>query len=65
MSIDEYFLRRQDKMRPKESRKSTKTSRPEATPSLFDFSPVEEEQQPLIANTRMCLTRFFVKLFRK
>ena len=51
MSIDEYFLKRLDKMSPKYSRKSSKTnSRPEATASFPDLSLVEEEQQPLIAN---------------
>lgn len=59
MSIDEYFLRRQDKMPPKESRKSTKTSRPEAAASLPDFPPVEEEPHPLLANTEDVLDPAF------
>ena len=46
-------------MPPKDSRKSSKTSRPEATASLPDFSPVEEEQQPLMANTEDALDPAF------
>lgn len=46
-------------MPPKDSRKSSKTSRPEATARLPDFSPVEEEQQPLMANTEDALDLAF------
>ena len=46
-------------MPSKDSRKSSKTSRPEATASLPDFSPVEEEQQPLMANTEDALDPAF------
>ena len=65
MNIDEYFLRRQDRMPSKDSRKSSKTSRPEATASLPDFSPVVEEQQPLMANTEDALDLAFRQTFQE
>lgn len=46
-------------MPPKESRKSTKTNKPEATASLPELSPVEEEQQPLLANNEDVLDPAF------
>ncbi|KAE8277957.1 hypothetical protein D5F01_LYC24000 [Larimichthys crocea] len=54
MSIDDYFLRSRDKRPPKENRNSTKMSRREATASMPD-SPPEEEQQQLQANPKVVL----------
>lgn len=59
MSIDEYFMRRRDKMPPKDNRKSHKTSRPEANASLPDLPPVEEEQPPLKDSTEDALDPAF------
>lgn len=46
-------------MPPKESRKSSKTSKPEANASSPDFSPVEEEQLPPTLNTEDALDPAF------
>ena len=50
MSIDEDFLRRQDKIPPKKSRKLTKTNRPEITTSLYDFF-LQQKRSPPTANS--------------
>lgn len=65
MSIDDYFLRSQDKMPPKENKKSNRVSRLEATASLSDFPPLAEEQQQLLANTEDTLDPAFRQTIRE
>lgn len=48
-------MRPREKVPPKENRNPIKTSRPEATASMPDSPPVEEEQQPPQANTEVVL----------
>lgn len=59
MNIDEYFLRSRHKIPPKENRNLAKTSGPEATVSMPDSSPEEEEQQQVQANTEFVLDAAF------
>lgn len=47
MNIDEYFVKCQDKMPPKDKSKSSKASRQEATASSSGSAPVVQEEQPL------------------
>lgn len=61
MNVDEYFLRPQDKIPPKENRNPVKTSRAEATASMRDSDPApqEEDQQQLQANNEVVLDTAF------
>lgn len=59
MNIDKYFLRSRDKIPPKENRNPTKTYRSEATASMPDSTPEEEERQQLQANTEVVLDPAF------
>lgn len=62
VSTDEYF---HQMMKILENRKLTKVNRPEASASLPDSSPVEKQQQPLLANTEEVLVPAFQETTQK
>uniref|UniRef100_H2N1V0 L1 transposable element RRM domain-containing protein n=1 Tax=Oryzias latipes TaxID=8090 RepID=H2N1V0_ORYLA len=61
MSIDEYFLKCQDKMPPKESRKSAKTNKPEATEQQA-LNDAESALDPAFRQTIQVITANITKV---